>query len=120
MEEQVRKDEELARKLQQEECEAAGDLGKAVAASIADVQRQQSSSYMTAEKAVASSILPNPNVRPNENTSSQDTDVLKVISTPQHGVDPNKSPVLKSSRKSILLIILLLLILYLLLLLLLN
>lgn len=98
MEEQVKKDEELARKLQQEECEAAGDLGKAVAASLAEVNKQPSASFMSTEKAVAASILPNPNVRPNENaSSSEDTDVLKKISSPH--IDPNKSPILQKNRK---------------------
>jgi len=91
MDEQIKKDEELAKKLQQEECEAAGDLGKAVAASLADLQKP---SFLTAEEAVASDLIPDPNAKPKEKDNS--SPILKNITS---HIDPNKSPILKSSNR---------------------
>jgi len=92
MEEQVKKDEELARKLQQEECEAAGDLGKAMAASLAEVNKP---SFIDAEKAIQSGLLPDPKAKPASGTSTP-----KSTTSPIHGgIDPNKSPILKNSNR---------------------
>jgi len=93
MEEQIKKDEELAKKLQQEECDAAGELGKAVAASLADLQKP---SFISAEQAVASDLIPDPKAKPKEKSGSS-SPVLQNI----HGsIDPNKSPILKSKSNN--------------------
>jgi len=96
MEEQVKKDEELARKLQQEECEAAGDIGKAVADSINNDKRKHSVSF---NPSISTEIID----KSKEKKSPQNTEVTKRTSSLKKSVKSANSntPIIKTSRKSI-------------------